>query len=178
MSFNERFEPTEPRIRRLVRASPIWKHSSARLLNDTRVRGVQAHHCQYYANPQSGRPAPKSIDCCLSGSFASPQGARRAQILKPETVLRWHRAGFRAYWRWKSRSCGGRPKAPVDIRQLIREMSVANPLWEAPRIHGELLKLASTSARRPSKIHSKEKSGHRRKAGRPLFAIMPMVSRR
>ena len=57
----------------------------------------------------------------------------------------------------------------MDIRQLIREMSVANPLWEAPRIHGELLKLASTSARRPSKIHSKEKSGHRRKAGRPSF---------
>lgn len=63
------------------------------------------------------------------------------KILKPETVLRWHRAGFRTYWRWKSRSCGGRPKTPVDIRQLIREMSVANPLWGAPRIHGELLKL-------------------------------------
>jgi len=63
------------------------------------------------------------------------------EILKPETVLRWHRAGFWAYWRWKSRSCGGRPKTPVDIRQLIRQMSVANPLWGAPRIHGELLKL-------------------------------------
>jgi hypothetical protein len=63
------------------------------------------------------------------------------KILKPETVLRWHRAGFRAYWRWKSRPCDGRPKTPVDIRQLIREMSVANPLWGAPRIHGELLKL-------------------------------------
>ena len=56
------------------------------------------------------------------------------EILKPETVLRWHRAGFWAYWRWKSRSCGGRPKAPVDIRQLIRQMSVANPLWGAPRL--------------------------------------------
>jgi hypothetical protein len=63
------------------------------------------------------------------------------KILKPATVLRWHRTGFRAYWRWKSRSCGGGPKTPVDIRQLIREMSVANPLWGAPRIHGELLKL-------------------------------------
>jgi hypothetical protein len=56
-------------------------------------------------------------------------------------VIRWHRAGFRAYWRWKSRPVGGRPKTPADIRQLIRDMSIANPLWGAPRIHGELLKL-------------------------------------
>jgi transposase InsO family protein len=71
----------------------------------------------------------------------SPKMLDALKILKPETVLCWHRAGFRAYWRWKSRSCVGRPKTPVDIRQLIREMSVANPLWGAPRIHGELLKL-------------------------------------
>jgi transposase InsO family protein len=63
------------------------------------------------------------------------------QIVKPDTVIRWHRAGFRAYWRWKSRSGGGRPRCPAEIRQLIREMSMANPLWGAPRIHGELLKL-------------------------------------
>jgi hypothetical protein len=62
-------------------------------------------------------------------------------IVKSETVIRWHRAGFRVYWRWKSRSRGGRPKTLTEIRQLIREMSVANPLWGAPRIHGELLKL-------------------------------------
>jgi hypothetical protein len=62
-------------------------------------------------------------------------------IVKPETVVRWHRAGFRAYWRWKSRPRGGRPKTPLEIRHLIREMSLANPLWGAPRIHGELLKL-------------------------------------
>src|SRR6266852_2861977 len=63
------------------------------------------------------------------------------KILKPQTVIRWHRAGFRAYWRWKSRSRGGRPRTPADIHQLIRDMSIANPLWGAPRIHGELLKL-------------------------------------
>jgi hypothetical protein len=65
------------------------------------------------------------------------------KILKPQTVIRWHRAGFRTYWRWKSRPRGGRPKIGADIRQLIRDMSVANPLWGAPRIHGELLKLGS-----------------------------------
>src|SRR5438445_7621796 len=63
------------------------------------------------------------------------------KILKPETVIRWHRAGFRAYWRWKSRVRAGRPKTPLEIRQLIRNVSIANPLWGAPRIHGELLKL-------------------------------------
>ncbi len=57
------------------------------------------------------------------------------------TVIRWHRAGFRAYWRWKSRPRSGRPKTPLEIRQLIREISLANPLWGAPRLHGELLKL-------------------------------------
>jgi hypothetical protein len=71
----------------------------------------------------------------------APQVLDGLQILKPETLVRWHRAGFRAYWRWKSRSRGGRPRTSHEIRQLIRTMSIANPLWGAPRIHGELLKL-------------------------------------
>jgi len=62
-------------------------------------------------------------------------------IVRPETVIRWHRAGFRLYWRWRSRPCGGRPKVSMDVRELIRDISSANPLWGAPRIHGELLKL-------------------------------------
>jgi len=62
-------------------------------------------------------------------------------IIKPATVLRWHRGGFRLYWRWKSRSLGARPKLSRETRQLIRVKSLANPLWGAPRIHGELLKL-------------------------------------
>ena len=70
-----------------------------------------------------------------------PNVLNALKILRPETVIRWHRTGFRSYWRWKSRSRGGRPRTPADIRQLIREMSIANPLWGAPRIHGELLKL-------------------------------------
>ena len=62
-------------------------------------------------------------------------------IVRPETLLRWHRAGFRHYWRWKSRGRGGRPQVQTELRALIRQMSVENPLWGAPRIHGELLKL-------------------------------------
>src|SRR5207245_308026 len=62
-------------------------------------------------------------------------------IIQPETLVRWHRAGFRCYWRWKSRPQGGRPQIDTELRVLIRRMSVENPLWGAPRIHGELLKL-------------------------------------
>src|SRR5665648_560656 len=62
-------------------------------------------------------------------------------IVQPETLVRWHRAGFRCYWRWKSRSQGGRPQIETDVRALIRRMSIENPLCGAPRIHGELLKL-------------------------------------
>ena len=60
-------------------------------------------------------------------------------LVKPATVIQWHRQGFRLYWRWRSRS--GRPSVDREVSKLIREMSSANPLWGAPRIHGELLKL-------------------------------------
>src|SRR5215813_1867008 len=62
-------------------------------------------------------------------------------VIRPEMLVRWHRAGFRRYWRWKSSSFGGRPQIDTELRALIRRMSVENPLWGAPRIHGELLKL-------------------------------------
>ena len=62
-------------------------------------------------------------------------------IIQPETLVRWHRSGFRHYWRWKSRGRGGRPQIQTELRRLIRQMSADNRLWGAPRIHGELLKL-------------------------------------
>ena len=64
-----------------------------------------------------------------------------AQVVKPQTILRWHRAGFRAFWRWKSRNRAGRPNIDRDLRDLIQRMSKENPFWGAPRIHGELLML-------------------------------------
>jgi transposase InsO family protein len=70
-----------------------------------------------------------------------PSVLKTITIMRPETLVRWHRAGFRRYWRWKSRSLGGRPQVDADLRTLIRQMSIDNPLWGAPRIHGELLKL-------------------------------------
>jgi transposase InsO family protein len=67
-------------------------------------------------------------------------------IIRPETLVRWHRAGFRCYWRWTSRPLGGRPPIDCELRGLIRRMSGDNPLWGAPRIHGELLKLGFSIA--------------------------------
>jgi len=83
----------------------------------------------------SNSPEPQ-----LEKARISPRGLR-AKCVQPETIIRWHRTGFRLFWRWKSRSRGGRPKVLIEIRRLIREMSLANRLWGAPRIHGELLKL-------------------------------------
>src|SRR3984893_216262 len=61
-------------------------------------------------------------------------------LVKPSIGVQWHRQGFRLYWRWRSRRLG-RPKMSAEIRDLIRKLSLANRLWGAPRIHGELLKL-------------------------------------
>src|ERR1700737_363671 len=67
-------------------------------------------------------------------------------MVHPETLVRWHRAGFRYYWRWKSNSRGGRPRIETELRALIRQMSTENQLWGAPRIHGALLKLGFSVA--------------------------------
>src|SRR5262249_16337344 len=89
------------------------------------------------------RVALNSVDrLVLVGLYRLAPGSLDAlKIIRPATLLRWHHAGFRAHWRWKSRPLGGRPLVPADIRRLIREKSIANSLWGAPRIHGELLKL-------------------------------------
>src|SRR5689334_19589243 len=65
-------------------------------------------------------------------------------VVQPQTVIGWQRRGFRRYWAWKSRRRSGRPVIDTELRDLIRRMSRANPLWGAPRIHGELLKLGLT----------------------------------
>ena len=82
------------------------------------------------------------IDGSLSSYIAGfHQSCRFSRSSSPETLVRWHRASFRCYWRWKSRPLGGRPQIDTELRVLIRRMSVENPLWGVPRIHGELLKL-------------------------------------
>jgi len=74
-----------------------------------------------------------------------PPVLKAITIIRPETLVRWHRAGFRRYWRWKSRSLGDRPKIDAELRALIRRMSTENPLWGAPRIHGRLRQMIEAS---------------------------------
>jgi transposase InsO family protein len=84
--------------------------------------------------------ADRFLWVCLSSLWVGWRSA--LAIFKPATEIRWHRTGFRRCWRWKSRGLRlGRHQIPQDVQDLIREMSLANPLWGAPRIHGERLKL-------------------------------------
>ena len=83
-------------------------------------------------------PIAGSLSSYIDGSRRSSRSSRSSS---PRHLVRWHRAGFRRYWRWKSRRRGGRPQIQTELRALIRQMSVENRLWGAPRIHGELLKL-------------------------------------
>jgi hypothetical protein len=75
-------------------------------------------------------------------------------IVRPETVVRWHRMGYTAFGQWKSRRRGGRPRVGKEVRDLIRRMSMENPLWGAPRIHGELLKLGINVAQSTVSIYN------------------------
>jgi transposase InsO family protein len=85
------------------------------------------------------KPSDRALWALLSRLL--PGWRRHLAIVQPDTVVRWHRAGWRLYWRWRSDPGKGRPKVSAEVRALIRRMSLENPLWGTPRIHGELLKL-------------------------------------
>src|SRR3981081_3957238 len=100
------------------------------------------HQATVLRRQHPGRPRLSSLDRLLWVWLYRiwPQIIDAMVLVKPATVVQWHHKGFRLYGRWRSR-CPGRPKTGAEIRDLIRRMSKANPLWGAPRIHGELLKL-------------------------------------
>jgi hypothetical protein len=77
-----------------------------------------------------------------------PRWKETLAIVQPEAVIRWHREGFRRYWRWKSRRRAGRPSTTAEIRALVRRMAAENPTWGAPRIHGEIQKLGLEGSER------------------------------
>ena len=99
------------------------------------------HQLHVLRRQRPGRPRLFAIDRLLWVWLYRfwPRCLHVMVLVKPATVIQWHRQGFRLFWRWRSRS--GRPSVDREIRDLIRQMSSANPLWGAPRIHGELLKL-------------------------------------
>src|SRR5258708_35472569 len=106
---------------------------------------IVRHYLNVLQRKWSKRPTFGMLDRLIFAGLyrLAPKVLGALAIVKPETVIKWHRAGFRSYWRWKSRRRGGRPNVAPEIRKLIREMSIANPLWGAPRSHGELLKLGN-----------------------------------
>lgn len=102
------------------------------------------HQLAVLHHQHSQRPRLRRVDRLLWAWLLRlwPRWRSALLLVQPETVIGWHRQGFKLFWRWKSRRRGpGRPRVDPDIRALIRRMSIANPLWGAPRIHGELLKL-------------------------------------
>jgi hypothetical protein len=104
---------------------------------------VLRHQLNILQQRAPGRPHLRWVDRALFIRLyrRGPRILNAITVVRPETVLRWHRMGFAAYWRWKSRSLGGRPRIAKEVRDLIRRMSLENPLWGATKIHGELLKL-------------------------------------
>jgi hypothetical protein len=99
------------------------------------------HQLHVLRRQRPGRLRLFAIDCLLWVLLYRlwPRCLEAMVLVKPTTVIQWHRQGFRLFWRWRSRS--GRPTVDREIRDLIRQMSSANSLWGAPRIHGEMLKL-------------------------------------
>src|SRR5262245_29131710 len=140
---------------------------------------VMRHQLNVLRRKSPKRMALGNIDrVVLVGLYRlAPKVLEALKIITPETVIRWHRTGFRAYWRRKSRPLGGRPKTSAEIRQLVREMSLANPFWGAPRIQS-CSSSVSLSARRPWQNTWRGTGGHRHRAGRRFFLIIPMPSRR
>ena len=97
-------------------------------------------------------------------------------IIRPETLVGWHRAGFRRYWRWKSCRRGGRPQIETELRGLIRQMSTENLLWGAPRIHGELLKLGFSVAQSSVAKYMVKRHGPPSRNGGPFCETMRRTS--
>ena len=93
------------------------------------------------------RPRDRLFWVCLSRLWKDWRDA--LIIVKPDTVIKWHREGFRLYWRWKSKAPIGRPTIDKEIRELIRRISSENPLWGAPRIQSELHLLGLNVTERP-----------------------------
>ena len=141
---------------------------------------ILRHQLNVLQRKSSKRPTFGMLDRLIFAGLyrLAPKVLGALAIVKPETVIKWHRAGFRSYWRWKSRRRGGRPTVAPEIRKLIREMSIANSLWGAPGIHGELLKIGIDIGQTSVASTWPSEGTRHPKAGGRSFAIMPTASPR
>jgi len=122
-----------------VAASAVFKSRAALLLENLALRHQLGALQRSVKRPKLTSP-DRLLWAWLCGIWADWRSA--LVIVKPETVIAWHRKGFRLFWTWKIRhGQPGRPPVSQETRALVRRMSRENPLWGAPRIHGELLKL-------------------------------------
>ena len=178
------------RMRSVLVSLVLTLRSSVRSRADLQLEMLALRHqLQVLQRSRAARlpltPADRLLWVWLSRAWNQWRGA--LVIVKPETVVAWQRQGFRLFWRWKSRHHIGRPAVAPDIRALIRTMSEANPLWGAPRIHGELQKLgidicqatvAKYMARRrqpPSQTWRTFLTNHRTQLTAADFFVVPTV---
>ena len=128
------------------------------------------HQLHVLRRQRPGRPRLFTIDRLLWVWLYRlwPRCLDTMMLVKPATVIQWHRQGFRLYWRWRSRS--GRRSVGREVRDLIRQMNSANPLWGAPRIHGELLKLGIEVSQATVASTWCDGSERLRQHGAPFFA--------
>jgi hypothetical protein len=111
---------------------------------------------------------------CLSRTWKNWRPA--LIIVRPETVVSWHRKGFRLFWAWVSRrKCSGRPETSPEIRALVRKLAAANPLWGAPRIHGNSQNWEFRSRSAPCLGCFRRRRNCLPKPGRPSSTIMPIT---
>src|SRR6202158_4327073 len=120
-----------------------WLSTFFRSRNDLGLELVALRHQLAVLKRKNPRPKLSRWDRLLWLTLRRlwSRWTRVLVIVKPETVVSWHRAGFRWYWRFRSRRRGGRPRVTDEIQEMIRRLAEENPVWGAPRIHGELLKL-------------------------------------
>jgi len=127
----------------MLKLALIFLRSIFRSHQSMALEIVALHHQLDVLQRNAKRPRLKLSDRALWAVLCHvlPNWQRYLTIVKPETVVGWHRSEWRLFWRWRCRSVRGRPKVSAEIRALIRKMSSENRLWGAPRIHSELLKL-------------------------------------
>ena len=124
--------------------------STVRRRNDVVLENLLLRHQLAVLTRTGRRPKLHARDrlLCACVRRCWPSWRRHLLFVQPETVIRWHRQGWRLFWRWKSRSQVGRPRLSPEVRELIATMSRENPLWDSERIRGEVLKLGIVVSKR------------------------------